>query len=76
MNFPTLESGRVYRIVRNLEIRDEKTGTLRAFYLKGTELTLRKVAEDEDRVWLEGCAWPVPISSLRRMVEPVAEAKV
>ncbi|HLN64805.1 MAG TPA: hypothetical protein VK464_25045 [Symbiobacteriaceae bacterium] len=76
MHFPTLESGRVYRITRNLEIRDEKTGTLKTHYLKGTELTLRKVAEDEDRVWLEGCAWPVPLSSLRRMVEPAGEAQV
>ena len=76
MHFPMLESGRAYRITRNLEIRDEKTGILKTYYLKGTELTLRKVAEDEDRVWLEGCAWPVPLSSLRRMVVPAGEARV
>lgn len=67
-----LESGRSYRLRRELEVRDEKTGTLKFYFLGGTVVKVRRVIPDEDRVWIEGTTLPVPLIALSRMVDPVA----
>jgi hypothetical protein len=72
MQYPTLEPGRAYRLTRQLEVRDEKSGSMKTYYLKGSVLHIKKVAKDEDRVWVEGCALPIPLSALRAMVQPEA----
>lgn len=67
-----IESGRSYRLQRELEVRDEKTGTMRAYFLRGTVVTVKRVSTEEDRVWVDGTPAPVPLAALRRMVTPVA----
>jgi hypothetical protein len=67
---PIIEAGQVYRLRREFELRDEQTGTLKQYFLKGTELKVRKVAVEEERVWVEGVSLPLPLAALRRVVEP------
>lgn len=67
---PIIEAGQVYRLRREFELRDEQTGTLKQYFLKGTELKVRKVAEEEERVWVEGVSLPLPLAALRRAIEP------
>jgi len=66
---PKITAGQTYRLRRDFEVRDEKTGTMKHFLPKGTALTVRRIAADEDRVWLEGVPLPVAISALERAVE-------
>lgn len=67
-----LKTGSTYRLKRPLEIRDEQSGTLKHFVLGGTVVKVRKLVQEEGRVWLEGIPLPVPISALERMVDSVA----
>jgi len=66
-----IEVGRSYRLTREWEVRDEKTGTLKSYLLKGQILKVRRVASEEDHVWVEGVSHPLPLSALRRGVAPV-----
>jgi hypothetical protein len=71
MQFPKIEAGRVYRLRRDFEVRDEKTGTLKDILRKGWELKVKQVKSEEGRVWVEGVALPLPEEPLRRAVDPV-----
>lgn len=66
-----IQPGHSYKLKRNLEIRDEQTGTMRAFYLGGTVLKVRKVVEEMDEVFVEGQPKPIPLAAFQRMVEVV-----
>lgn len=60
-----IEAGRSYRLVRPFEVRDEQTGTIRNYLLKGTIIHVSKVAIDQDRVWIAGVTAPLPYFALR-----------
>lgn len=66
-----IEAGRSYRLQRDLEVRDEKTGTLRAVLRKGTVVAVRRIDADEDHAFLEGLSVPLRLDALSRMVDPV-----
>lgn len=72
MFWPELEEGKTYRLQRELEIHDDKTGTPRAFLRKGTLIKVRKLDSADDHVFVEGQALPLPLNALRRVVSPVA----
>jgi hypothetical protein len=67
-----IEAGRSYRLRREFEVRDEKTGTLKSRILAGTVLTVKRIDTDEDHAWVEGVAHPLPLNALRRAVDVVA----
>lgn len=69
--FPKLEDGRTYRLRRNFEVREEETGTLRAYFRKGELLVLKRVVPEESRVYVEGTEWPLPLDALAKAVDPV-----
>jgi len=71
MIWPELEEGKRYRLQRELEIRDEKTGTLKAFLCKGAVVKVRRLDPDEEHVYIEGQPLPLPLSALRRMVRAI-----
>lgn len=72
MIWTKLETGRSYRLLRELEVRDERTGTMKAFFPKGAVLKVRDIATDEDRVFVDGLTLPIPLGAFMRMVEPAA----
>ncbi|HYF77806.1 MAG TPA: hypothetical protein VD973_11770 [Symbiobacteriaceae bacterium] len=65
-----IEAGHAYRLQQDLEVRDGKTGTLRAIFRKGTVVTVKRLEADEDHAFFEGLSVPVPLASLARMVTP------
>ncbi len=73
MSYPVIEAGRTYRLRRNWEIRDEKTGIMKHFILGGTEVKVKRVVPEEDHVYLEGVPLPVPLAAFERAVDPVQE---
>lgn len=64
MPVSSIEAGRSYRLVRNFEVRDEHTGTMKSFLLRGTVIKVKKVAPEQDRAWIEGVAPPLPLGAL------------
>lgn len=74
LHITRIEPGRTYRLRRNWEVRDERTGTIRDHLLKGTPLNVRAVEPDNDRVWVAGLAIPLPLSALSRAVDPADDA--
>jgi hypothetical protein len=66
----TIEVGGSYRLRREFEVRDEQTGTLKVFYLKGTVLKAKRVSVEEDHVWVEGSSLPLPLRTFQRVVDP------
>lgn len=64
-----IEAGRSYRLVRPFEVRDEQTGTIRDYLLKGKVIHIRKVATELDRVWVDGVSAPLPYYALRHHLE-------
>jgi hypothetical protein len=66
----SLEVGGTYRLKREFEVRAEKTGTLKAYFLKGTVLKVKRVDEEEDHVWVEGSSLPLPLQAFRLATEP------
>lgn len=69
--YPQLETGRSYRLRRDLEVRDDRTGSMRHFFLKGTELKVKRLVPEWDQVFVEGAAAPIPLTALTRLVDPV-----
>lgn len=65
-----LEAGATYRLRRDLEVRDDQTGTLKEFIKKGTIITIKKVAPEEDQVFIEGVKRPVSPDVLAAVVDP------
>jgi hypothetical protein len=72
MQWTDIAAGRSYRLKRNFEVRDERTGTLKTYFLKGAVLKVKKVLPEEDQVWVEGSPLPLPLAALQRAVDPVA----
>lgn len=66
-----LEPGKTYRLRMDLEVRDEQTGTLRAYLRRGNILTVKKAEPEQERVWVEGISHPIPDIALMRLVDPV-----
>jgi hypothetical protein len=65
-----IEAGHAYRLQQDLEVRDGKTGTLRAVFRKGTVVTVKRLELEEDHAFFEGLSVPVPLASLARMATP------
>ena len=72
MIWPDLVEGESYRLLREFEIHDEKTGTPKAFLRKGALVKVRRLDPDDDHVFVEGQSLPLPLGALRRMVEPLS----
>lgn len=68
-----LTAGHSYRLVRNFEIHDEKTGTLRHLIRAGDVVKVRKIDEEADRIYLEGVPAPAFYRAFRVHVKPVDE---
>lgn len=66
-----LTVGQSYRLVRNFEIHDEKTGTLRHLIRAGEVVKVRKIEEAADRIYLEGIPTPAFYQAFRMHVKPV-----
>jgi hypothetical protein len=67
------EVGRSYRLVRDFEVRDEKTGTLKHLVRKGEVVKVKKIEADLDRVYLEGVALPAALAAFSMHIQPVSE---
>lgn len=65
-----LEVGQSYRLVRDYEIRNEETGTLKHVIRKGEVVKVRKVEAEADHVWLEGVTYPAAYGTLPIHVVP------
>lgn len=66
----TIEVGGSYRLRRVFEVRDEQTGTLKVYFLKGTVLKVKRVSVEEDHVWVEGSSLALPLRSFQRAADP------
>jgi len=64
-----IEAGATYRLMHDLEVRDEATGTLKAYLRKGTLLVVKKVDDVTEHVWVEGVDLPLPLDALPYKVE-------
>lgn len=67
------EVGHSYRLVRDFEVRDEKTGTLKHLIRKGDVVKVKKVEAEMDRVYLEGVPLPAAMAALSMHIQPAAE---
>lgn len=63
-----MEVGVSYRLKLDQEIRDENTGTIRELVRKGSVVIVKRIAAEENRVWLEGHPHPLNYAALRRRV--------
>lgn len=68
MREPRVEPGRTYRLLRPFEVRDEQTGTIKHYLLKGAVLNVKRTAPEQDRVWVEGVSLPLPYLALLRHI--------
>jgi len=64
-----IEPGRSYRLVRDFEVRDEATGTIKSVLRAGTLLLAKKTEPGMDRVWVDKVDMPLPIAALRIHVD-------
>ena len=69
MQTTTIEAGATYRLVHDLEVRSEATGTLKVYLRKGTLLTIKRVDHEMNHAWAEGMALPLPLDVLPRHLE-------
>lgn len=60
-----LEVGRSYRLVRDYEVRDEQTGTLKHFIRKGEVVKVKRIEAEMDRIYLEGVKLPAALAAFR-----------
>jgi len=67
------EVGQSYRLVRDFEVRDEKTGTLRHLIRKGEVVKVKKIDADTDRIYLEGVQVPAAYAALQQHIQPVSQ---
>ncbi|HWI64946.1 MAG TPA: hypothetical protein VNT75_24215 [Symbiobacteriaceae bacterium] len=65
-----LAVGATYRLRHELEVRDEKTGTLKVHLRAGSTILVRRIEAELDHVYVEGISLPLRMSALRRMVQP------
>lgn len=66
-----LDVGRSYRLVRDYEIHDEKTGTLKYLIRSGEVVKVRKIDEENDHVYFEGVPVPAFYQAFLMHVTPV-----
>ena len=69
----TAEVGKRYRLVRDYEVRNEKTGTLTFLIRKGEVVTVRKIEPEMNRVYLEGLAQPAALAAFEVHIRPADE---
>lgn len=67
------EVGRSYRLVRDFEVRDEQTGTLKHFIRKGEVVKVKRIEAEMDRIYLEGVKLPAALAAFQTHIQLVAE---
>ncbi len=67
------EVGRQYRLVRNFEIHDQETGTLRHLIRAGEVVKVRKIEEEKDLIYLEGMSTPAFFRAFQMHIVPAEE---
>jgi len=67
------EVGKQYRLVRDYEVHDPNTGTLKHFLRKGEVVTVKKIEEDMDRIYVEGVPMLIPLDAFVIHIRPVGE---
>lgn len=67
------EVGRSYRLVRDFEVRDEQTGTLKHLIRKGDVVKVKKIEDDMDRIYLEGVPLPAALMAFGMHIQPAEE---
>ncbi len=67
------EVGSSYRLVRDYEVRDEKTGTLKHLIRKGEVVKVKKIEAELDRIYLEGVPLPAALAAFQMHIQPAEE---
>lgn len=67
------EVGHSYRLVRDYEVRDEKTGTIKHFIRKGEVVKVKRTEADLDRIYLEGVQWPAALAAFSMHIVPAGQ---
>ncbi|MFZ5828012.1 MAG: hypothetical protein ACOY94_27215 [Bacillota bacterium] len=67
------EVGHSYRLVRDLEVRDEHTGTLKHLIRKGDVVKVKKIEEEMDRIYLEGVPLPAALRAFGMHIQAAGE---
>jgi hypothetical protein len=65
------QAGEKYKLRRDFEVRDYVTGTIKNVIRKGQTITISKVEEAVDRLFIEGQSIPLPIGALALHVDKV-----
>lgn len=67
------EVGRQYKLVRDFEIHDPETGTLRHLIRGGEVVKVRKIEEEKDFIYLEGISAPAFFRAFQMHIVPADE---
>lgn len=67
------EVGHSYQLVRDFEVRDEKTGTLKHLVRKGEVVKVKRIEADLDRIYLEGVQLPAALAAFSMHIRPAGE---
>ncbi|BAD41516.1 hypothetical protein [Symbiobacterium thermophilum] len=67
------EVGRHYKLVRDFEIHDPDTGTLKHLIRKGEVVKVRKIEEEKDLIYLEGISVPAFFRAFQMHIVPAEE---
>ena len=67
------EVGRHYKLVRDFEIRDPDTGTLKYLIRRGEVVKVRKIEEEKDLIYFEGVSVPAFFRAFQMHIVPAAE---
>lgn len=65
------QAGEQFKLRRDFEVRDYVTGTIKSVIRAGQIVTISKVEEDVDRLFIEGQTVPLPIGALSLHVDRV-----
>lgn len=65
------QAGEQYKLRRDFEVRDYETGTIKSVIRAGQRITISKVEEEVDRLFVEGQTIPLPIGALSLHVDRV-----
>jgi hypothetical protein len=65
------QAGEQYKLRRDFEVRDYVTGTIKNVIRGGQVITISKVEEEVDRLFVEGETIPLPIGALSMHVDRV-----
>lgn len=64
------EVGKSYRFIRDFEVHDPKTGTLKHLLRKGEVFTVKKIDLEMDRIYLEGVPVEIPLDAIGIHIRP------